>query len=73
MADAIRGVANNTSAITGTINDIDNQGKKVAMEMESVSAATEEQSASSAEIATASDSLAKLAQELQGSLDRFRF
>ncbi|HBT79570.1 MAG TPA: hypothetical protein DEA67_05635 [Selenomonas sp.] len=73
MAEAIRGVAGNTSAITGTIGDIDSQGKKVSMEMESVSAATEEQSASSSEIATASDSLAKLAQDLQNSLSRFRF
>ena len=73
MAEAIKGVAGNTTEITGTINDIDGQGKKVSMEMESVSAATEEQSASSAEIATASDSLAKLAQELQNSLQKFRF
>jgi methyl-accepting chemotaxis protein len=41
--------------------------------MENVSAASEEQSASASEIADASNSLAKLAQDLQNSLNKFRF
>jgi len=45
----------------------------VATEMESVSAASEEQSASAAEIADASTALAELAQSLQNSLQKFKF
>ena len=41
--------------------------------MENVSAATEEQSASAGEIATASESLSKLAQELTNSLQKFQY
>ena len=41
--------------------------------MQSVSAATEEQSASAEQIASASDSLAKLAQEQQLALQHFQF
>ena len=52
---------------------IDRHGKKVGEEMQSVSAATEEQSASAEEIASASDALAKLAQEMQLSLRKFQY
>ncbi|WP_269318762.1 hypothetical protein [Anaerovibrio lipolyticus] len=41
--------------------------------MQSVSAATEEQSASAEEIASASDALAKLAQDVQTVLRKFKF
>ena len=48
-------------------------GGKVVNEMESVSAASEQQSASAGEIATASDSLAQLAQKLSESLHKFQY
>jgi len=47
--------------------------RRVADEMQSVSAATEEQSASAEEIASASDALAKLAQDVQTGLRKFKF
>ena len=49
------------------------KGGLVATEMESVSAASEEQSASASEIADASTALAELAQSLQNSLQKFKF
>ena len=73
MAEAIHEVADDTQVITDHIAEIDRQGDKVASEMQSVSAVTEEQSAAASEIASASDSLARLAQELQTSLQRFKF
>jgi len=45
----------------------------VANEMQTVSAATEEQSASASEIADASHALSQLAADLQNSLKKFRF
>ena len=53
--------------------EIDTGAKRVNDEMQSVSAATEEQSASAQEIASASDALAKLAQEVQILLGKFQF
>ena len=73
MAQAMRDAADAANGISGSIQEIDAQGATVASEMENVSAATEEQSASASEIAGASDSLAKLAQDLQGTLQKFRF
>ncbi len=73
MAEAIRGVADDAGVISRHIEDIDMQGTRVADEMQNVSAVSEEQSASAAEIASASDSLAKLAQELQDTLRQFKF
>ncbi len=67
MAQAMRDAADAANGISGSIQEIDAQGATVASEMENVSAATEEQSAG------ASDSLAKLAQDLQGTLQKFRF
>lgn len=55
------------------VDTIDQQGARVSNEMQTVSAATEEQSASAAEIATASNSLSKLATDLQVSLNQFKF
>lgn len=59
--------------ITQKVEMIDMHGARVSEEMQSVSAATQEQSASAEEIASASDALAKLAHELQVSLQKFRF
>ncbi len=73
MASSIENVANDASVITNHIQEIDAQGATVAGEMQNVSAVSEEQSASAAEIASASDSLAELAQNLQNSLKKFKF
>ena len=72
MRRSVEAVADDTSNVTANIESIDVQGKQVADQMNAVSAATEEQSASAQEIASASDSLAKLAQELQVDIDRFQ-
>ena len=73
MTEAIRDVAGDAGIIAKHIDDIDAQGTKVEDEMQNVSAVSEEQSASASEIASASDSLAKLAQELQDTLRQFKF
>ena len=73
MTKAIDIVTGDTENVTQNVMTIDGHGKKVAEEMQSVSAATEEQSASAEEIASASDALAKLAQEMQLSLRKFQY
>ena len=73
MTQAIDVVTDDTDNITNNVMTIDKHGKKVAEEMQSVSAATEQQSASAQEIASASDALAKLAQEMQLSLRKFQY
>jgi methyl-accepting chemotaxis protein len=49
------------------------KGLNVSKEMESVSAAAEQQSASSQEISSAADELARLSQDLQNSLSMFQY
>ena len=49
------------------------KGLGVSKEMESVSAAAQQQSASSEEISSAADELARLAQDLQNSLQMFKY
>lgn len=73
MSQGVDRVAANASTVTDNITLINAQGMAVAEEMQNVSAATEEQSASAEEIASASDALAKLASEQQASLQRFNF
>ena len=73
MSQGVDRVAANASTVTDNITLINAQGMAVAEEMQNVSAATEEQSASAEEIASASDALAKLASEQQASLQRFKF
>lgn len=73
MATAVKVVAEDTDHIAEQVDTIDQQGTRVSDEMQTVSAATEQQSASATEIATASNSLSKLATELQASLKQFKF
>ena len=73
MTKAIDIVTGDTENVTQNVMTIDRHGKKDGEEMKSVSAATEEQSASAEEIASASDALAKLAQEMQLSLRKFQY
>jgi len=70
---AVQAADKDASDITNQVKTINAQGHKVSDEMQTVSAATQEQSASAEEIATASSSLAKLAQDLQESLVKFQF
>lgn len=73
MAQAIQSVADDAHAIASHIEEIDAQGTAVSDEMQNVSAVSEEQSASANEIASASDSLARLAQDQQNELRKFKF
>ena len=73
MAQDIMRVSNNTAIIKERSMKISDNSNMVSREMESVSAASEQQSASAGEIASASDALANIAQDLQTSLQQFRF
>ena len=73
MVSELRQVGVQTGVVQEKTKNIAGNGGKVVNEMESVSAASEEQSASAGEIATASDSLAQLAQELSESLQKFKY
>lgn len=55
------------------MQEIENGSNRVADEMRSITSATEEQSASSEEIASASEALAKQAQDVQSILNSFKF
>jgi methyl-accepting chemotaxis protein len=72
ISAAIEQMADGSQHIVTSVKKIDEHSKRSAAESQSVSAATEEQLASMEEIAGASQSLAKLAQELQAAVARFR-
>jgi methyl-accepting chemotaxis protein len=69
---AIHELAQGSQQIVASVRDIDQVSKQTAEQTETVSAATEEQAAAMGEIASSSQSLAKLAEELQHSIRRFR-
>ncbi len=69
---SISNMANNGEEIVGHIRTIGTASRTAAEEAETVSAATEEQSASVMEISNASDSLAKMAMELQSEISKFK-
>ena len=73
MAKDIMLVSNNTALVKERSMKISENSNMVSREMESVSAASEQQSASAGEIASASDSLSQIAQDLQASLQQFKF
>ena len=73
MTDSIHEANEDSSNIADQIVSIDSQGELVSNEMQTVSAATEEQAASATEIADASEALSRLAADLQNSLQKFRF
>lgn len=58
--------------VTSIIKETDRAGNEIKKQTQTVSAATEEQLASMEEIAAASQSLAKLAQELQNEVMKFK-
>jgi methyl-accepting chemotaxis protein len=65
-------MASGTQQIVNSVKEIDSLTKTGGGEMQTVSAATEEQSASIEEIASSSQALAKLAQDLQAAVNKFR-
>lgn len=73
MENDIKSVSDDTNLIKTRSEKISENSNRVASEMESVSAASEQQSASAGEIASASDALSNLAQDLQNSLQHFKF
>ena len=73
MQALVQSAGEDTERSTKQMAVIEQQGRKVADEMQTVSAASEEQSASASEIATASEALAHLAGQLQETLQKFQF
>jgi methyl-accepting chemotaxis protein len=72
ISAGIGGMAESGQEIVGHIRTIEDSSRTTAEEAETVSAATEEQSASVQEIANASNSLAKMAGELQMEVRKFK-
>ncbi|MDR3589989.1 MAG: HAMP domain-containing methyl-accepting chemotaxis protein [Negativicutes bacterium] len=72
IAAAIRHMATNSQEIVTAVKDIETVTKDAAEQTQTISAATEEQSASMEEIASASTAMAKLAEELQNAIRRFK-
>ena len=73
VSDAVDVVAGDSENIEQKITAIDGHSHKVLDDMQSASAATEEQTASAEEIASASDALAKLTQNMNHSLKQFKY
>lgn len=69
---AIQQMASGSKQIVTSVRDIDYIGKEAVGQTQTVSAATEEQSASMEEIAVSSQALAKMAEELQNTVGKFK-
>ncbi len=72
IAKAINEAAVGSQRIVISIKDVETVSRASAAEAQTVSAATEEQSASMEEIAASSQALAKLAMDLQAAVSKFR-
>lgn len=72
ISSAIRNMAEGSQTMLSSIHSIDEVGEANSIESESVSSATEEQSASMQDIALASKNLATLADELQSAIALFK-
>ena len=72
MERTVVSLAKNTSTIADAINKISEMSRNVASEAESVSAATEEQTATMNEIAGASRRLTEMAESMESSVERFK-
>ncbi|MBQ9480387.1 MAG: methyl-accepting chemotaxis protein, partial [Selenomonadaceae bacterium] len=66
-------VSDASNMIQVSMEEINNLSHAAAEESESVSASSEEQSAAMSEMASASNRLSELAQELQGEIYKFKF
>jgi methyl-accepting chemotaxis protein len=69
---SIQQMASGSQQIVESVRDIDKISKEAVGSTQTVSAATEEQSASMEEIAASSQALAKMAEELQGVVRKFK-
>lgn len=72
VSKALGEIALGSQRIVGSIKEVETISRDAAAEAQTVSAATEEQSASNQEIASASNALAKLATDLQAAMTKFR-
>lgn len=72
ISAAMQQMASGSEQIVFSVKDIDNLSKQSVDATQNVSAATEEQSASVEEIAAASQALAKMAEDLQGAVRKFK-
>lgn len=72
MEEIVTGLAKGSEDISAAVGKMDSMSRSVASEAETVSAATEEQTASMNEIADSSRTLAKMAQDLQGAISKFK-
>lgn len=72
ISASIQQMAGGSQQIVGSIQKIDGLNKKATDEAQMVSAATEEQLASMEGIASSSQALTQMAQELQAAVNRFR-
>ena len=70
--DTMQGLAGGTKKIVDVIGQVDSISRETSEHTQTISAAAEEQSASASEIATASQSLAKLANQLQEATKKFK-
>ena len=73
MSASIVDAANQAEEITNEMKSVGDSSHRIAAEMKTVSGGAEGRSASSEELASASDSLAKMAQEMRESLKRYRY
>lgn len=69
---SVQTVTKETATIVKMVDSIDEISKKTADNMNSISSAAEEQSASNEEIAAASQALAKMAEDMQEAVGKFR-
>ena len=69
---AIQQMASGSQLIVASVQGIDTISKGTAAQTQTVSAATEEQSATMEEIAASSQALARMAEDLQGAVRKFR-
>ena len=72
METIVANLVTSTGVITQSVDNINTKSREVARESETVSAASEEQTATMHEIADASRSLAEMAQQMQEVIGRFK-
>ena len=72
ISDAIDEMSSGSQQMVNLLTSIDDISKKNSAETQSVSAATEEQSATMFEVASASKNLSSLANELQITVEKFK-
>ena len=70
---SVHTVTDGATHIVEAVDAIDTVSRKTADDTQTISSATEEQSASNEEIAAASHALAQLAAEMQEAVGKFRF